>query len=92
MGYKFVLLYGRNHRVAKNELSAVQPLLLSSIPIHFYLEALQRAKKQLYLFQFLLECSFPGCILQATLATGLLPEKMNVECQASVEKQPDVLN
>ena len=52
----------------------------------------QQPKKQLYLFQFLLECSFHGCILQVTLATGLLPEKMNVECQTSVEKLPNVLN
>lgn len=46
-------------------------------PLHFglpqasILRMRQPPKKQLYLFQFLLECSFHGCILQVTLATGV---------------------
>ena len=46
-------------------------------PLHFglpqasILRMRQPPQKQLYLFQFLLECSFHGCILQVTLATGV---------------------
>ena len=67
-------------------------------PLHFglpqasILRMRQQPKKQLYLFQFLLECFISWMYITSNVGNRGYWKKMNVECLASVEKQPNVLN